>query len=82
MVFFIAALITFTGLHHLLLIPVTIALMDSKRPKAEMTTPFKLAELAETDQDIKVGVSSLGDMDWRTKISIDGCVSCGRCDQV
>lgn len=74
----------FTVLKHVLLIPLNMALIPFDRPKAKMTTPFLITELEEMDEDseLKIGIASLADLDWKQRLNLAGCINCGRCESV
>lgn len=63
--------------YHLFVIPATVALQP-ERPMGVLA-PVSLAEVEETGT---LGLATLGDLDFWQRLSLDGCMECGRCTDV
>ena len=76
------ALAPYTRLHHIFTTALNI-FFSSLRPRGELTTPFDLMSLLESeDFDIKIGTNHIDDFDWKQRLNLDACVNCGRCQDV
>ena len=73
----VIAVLPFGRRRHLLVIPLTVALQP-ERPMGVLE-PLTLAEVEKTG---KVGLAELGDLDFWQRLSLDGCMECGRCTDV
>lgn len=75
------ALLPYTNLAHLILVPLNLAVKENSYPQAKLSTTFKLMELAEQEEEteISIGISKAADLDWKQRIETDSCVNCGRC---
>lgn len=75
------ALLPYTNLAHLILVPLNLAVKEKSYPEAKLSTPFKLMELAESEGEIEIaiGISKVEDLNWQQKLETDSCVNCGRC---
>lgn len=73
-----------TVMKHMILIPLNMALLPFDREKAKMTTPFKVTELEEMDEEseLKIGLSKLDDLTWKQRFNLAACINCGRCESV
>jgi Fe-S oxidoreductase/nitrate reductase gamma subunit len=83
------ALIPFTKLKHLLLIPFNYIICPPKPygQKAKVNTPYNILEIDEEDDASKeklkhVGVGSVKDLNWKECLQIYSCINCGRCEEV
>lgn len=79
------ALLPFTKLYHIAAIPVQLFFRDPLRPKAKLSLPFKVADLAEEAEDAPepvIGIHTVGELDWKRRLALDACVNCGRCESV
>ncbi len=75
-------MIPFTRLHHIFTSLINI-FFSSLRPKGELTTPFDLKALLESESfDVKVGTDRIDDFGWKQRLSLDACVNCGRCQDI
>ncbi|MCX8191917.1 MAG: (Fe-S)-binding protein, partial [Nitrososphaerales archaeon] len=46
----------------------------------KISTPFDLRKLLETGSfEVKIGIKSIKDMNWRQRMNVEPCVRCGRC---
>lgn len=76
------ALIPYTRLHHILTSSFNI-FFSSLLPRGELTTPFNLKQLLESENfDLKIGTDRINDFGWKQRLSLDACVNCGRCQDV
>ncbi len=76
------ALIPFTRLHHIITSSINI-FFSTLRPRGELTTPFDLMQLLESESfDVKIGTDQIDDFGWKQRLSLDACVNCGRCQDV
>ncbi|GAB6174229.1 heterodisulfide reductase-related iron-sulfur binding cluster [Paradesulfitobacterium aromaticivorans] len=75
------ALLPYTNFAHLILVPLNLAVKENSYPQAKLSTPFKLIELAEQEEEteITIGISKADDLDWKQRLETDSCVNCGRC---
>jgi Fe-S oxidoreductase/nitrate reductase gamma subunit len=81
------ALIPFTKLKHLLLIPFNYMISPPKPygDKAKMSTPFNILEIDEEDDASKeklenIGIGSVEDFKWDELLQVSSCINCGRCE--
>jgi Fe-S oxidoreductase len=81
--FSIIAVIPYTKLFHIVLIPTNLVFADLK-PSGKLTTPFNLLQIMESeeDMDIEVGISKTSELKWKKRVEVDACVNCGRCQEV
>ncbi|WP_395091895.1 heterodisulfide reductase-related iron-sulfur binding cluster [Armatimonas sp.] len=63
--------------YHLFVIPVSVALQP-ERPMGVLE-PIAMSEVEETG---KIGLTELADLDFWQRLSLDGCMECGRCTDV
>lgn len=77
------AALPLSKLHHLVTIPLNIALAEPA-PRGRLSMPFNVAVLAESGGELPegIGISAAPDVDWRRRLNLDACVQCGRCDTV
>ena len=73
----VIALLPYGRRVHLLEIPVSVALQP-ERPMGVLE-PISMAEVEETG---KIGLTELADLDFWQRLSLDGCMECGRCTEV
>jgi Fe-S oxidoreductase/nitrate reductase gamma subunit len=83
------AMIPFTKLKHIFLIPLNLILSPPKdiNEKAKLSTPFNIFELEDeqdNDADVfdSIGIGSVIDFKWDEKLQIYSCTNCGRCEEV
>lgn len=62
---------------HLFVIPASVALQP-ERPMGVLE-PIAMADVEETG---KIGLTELADLDFWQRLSLDGCMECGRCTDV
>ena len=75
-------MIPYTRLHHIFTSSINI-FFSTLRPMGELTTPFDLKKLMESESfDVKVGTDRIDDFGWKQRLSLDACVNCGRCQDV
>lgn len=81
---FLIAYFPYTNLAHMILVPLSLAIKAKMYPEAKLSTPFKISELAEQEEEVelKVGISEVNDLNFQKRIEIDACVNCGRCARV
>ena len=63
--------------YHLFVIPVSVALQP-ERPMGVLE-PIVMSEVEETG---KIGLTELADLDFWQRLSLDGCMECGRCTDI
>ena len=80
--FSLIASIPYTAFLHAAAAPLNVMAMPG-RPRLELTTPFDLRQLLESgDFDVKIGATSLADLDPDARFALQACTNCGRCDGV
>ena len=80
--FLLMAVVLRCYLAHVLLLPVNVVLQSGRNP-ARLSMPFNLATIEESGlEELTAGVGGVEDLDWRTRLSVDACLDCGRCDAV
>lgn len=81
MAFVLLAGLGLTGLSHILTIPVNVFAQDLRRPRVRLTTPFNLAEILETEEEVELvsGVAGTSELAPGARLEADACVACGRC---
>ncbi len=65
--------------------PFVNTIMNFDRPISYLKAPFNLKDLLEgkiKDEDIKIGVKSLNELDMRESLSLKSCVESGVCDKM
>ncbi|MCZ7662991.1 MAG: heterodisulfide reductase-related iron-sulfur binding cluster [Thermoleophilia bacterium] len=79
--FALIAALGLTGLSHILTVPGNVFAQDLRRPRAKLTTPFNLAEVLESEEEVELisGVAATGDLAPAARLGADACVACGRC---
>ncbi len=78
------ALIPYTKLLHMVLIPANVALQKTEA-WGSLARPDVAALMAAEDIDeaaLQIGIATAADFTWRERLGFDGCVECGRCDDV
>uniref|UniRef100_UPI00286D3A9A 4Fe-4S dicluster domain-containing protein n=1 Tax=Armatimonas sp. TaxID=1872638 RepID=UPI00286D3A9A len=73
----VIALLPYGRRFHLFTIPASVALQP-ERPMGVLE-PIALADVEETG---KIGLTELADLDFWQRLSLDGCMECGRCTDV
>ncbi len=77
------AIVPFTKLFHIVAIPVHLFLETIGVPKAKLSMPFNLMEMAEDDDaEPQMGIATVKDLDWKRCLELDACINCGRCERV
>ena len=77
------AIVPFTKLFHIVAIPVHLFLETIGVPKAKLSMPFNLMEMAEDDDaEPQMGIATVKDLDWKRCLALDACINCGRCERV
>lgn len=77
------AIVPFTKLFHIVAIPVHLFLETIGVPKAKLSLPFNLMEMAEDDDaEPQMGIATVKDLDWKRCLELDACINCGRCERV
>ena len=77
------AIVPFTKLFHIVAIPVHLFLETIGVPKAKLSLPFNLMEMAEDDDaEPQMGIATVKDLDWKRCLELDACINCGRCESV
>lgn len=73
--------LAYTGLAHILLIPGNTLGQDAQRPRTQLTTPFNLAEVMESEEEVELvaGTATTQALAPGARLSADACVACGRC---
>lgn len=80
--FAVIASLPYTTFLHSVGAPLNV-MVHSGRPQKALSTPFDLREVLESGVfDVKVGVSSLDDLDAESRFALEACTNCGRCDEV
>jgi Fe-S oxidoreductase len=81
-VFSLVAFIPYTTLIHSFLAAINASLTRVKEPNIYLpSTPFRLAELSDTDLEVKIGYKQIAELSPPQKIAIDSCTDCGRCEE-
>ncbi|MGH6825422.1 4Fe-4S dicluster domain-containing protein [Methyloceanibacter sp.] len=80
--FSLIASLPYTTFLHSVAAPLNL-MAQPGRPQKELSTPFDLRQLMETGEfDVKVGATSLSDLDSGLRFALQACTNCGRCDEV
>ncbi|MDA8364202.1 MAG: (Fe-S)-binding protein [Gammaproteobacteria bacterium] len=80
--FLLISLLPYGPLLHAVAAPLNI-MMTQDKPHLEPRVPFDLRSvLASGDFDLKVGLSSIGDLQGAERCALLACTSCGRCEAV
>lgn len=80
--FSLIASLPYTTFLHSVAAPLNL-MAQPGRPRKELSTPFDLRTLIATGNfDVKVGATSLADLDPSLRFALEACTNCGRCDEV
>jgi heterodisulfide reductase subunit C len=80
--FSLIASIPYTVFMHAIAAPLNIVL-QAGGPRKELSTPFDLRELEQTGNfEVKVGATTLSDLEAELRFALNACTNCGRCDDV
>jgi len=78
------ASIPYTNFLHLLIIPAN-AFFAKRSPAGELTRIDLEALMEQEDfdpDDFSIGLGTTDHLTWKQRLSLDACVSCGRCDDI
>jgi len=84
-VFVFFALLPYSKFLHILSSSANLFFRNIERPKGTLSFPgdiVPLVEAAESSGEFKVGLATLPDLSWKTRLDLDACTSCGRCQEV
>jgi Fe-S oxidoreductase/nitrate reductase gamma subunit len=85
-VFAFIALLPYTKFLHIFTSSANLYFREVKRPKGALPHPGDIEKLMEAamekDGDFSIGISTLADLSWKDRLSLDACTSCGRCQEV
>jgi Fe-S oxidoreductase/nitrate reductase gamma subunit len=80
--FSLVASIPYTTLIHSFLAAINASQRRVKEPSIYLpSTPFRLAELSDTDLEVKIGYKQIAELSPPQRIAIDSCTDCGRCEE-
>ncbi len=81
-VFTVIAVIPYTKFFHLVASTLNLFFRRSDRPKGALSFPGDLEKLMESGEEFSIGLGSLKDYNWKQRLDLDACTSCGRCQEV
>ena len=91
-VFVFIALIPYTKFFHIIASPANIFFTSlntsgARKAKGDLSYPGDVEQLieeaAESESgDFKFGISTISDLNWKQRLDLDACTSCGRCQEV
>ncbi len=86
-VFAFFALLPYTKFFHVLASSANLYLREINRPKGALSFPGDIEKLIEASaesgsDEFNIGVGSVKDLSWKTRLDLDSCTSCGRCQDV
>ena len=77
------AIVPYTKLFHIVSGSLSSFLVTSNRPKGALSYPGDIENIVEeccdSEEELRFGIISGKDFEWRDRIGLDGCTSCGRC---
>ncbi len=81
------ALLPYTKFLHIISSSLNLFFIELKKPKGALKSPGDLEKLLEAamesgDEDFSLGVATIKDLDWKSRLDLDACTSCGRCQSV
>jgi Fe-S oxidoreductase/nitrate reductase gamma subunit len=85
--FVFLALLPYTKFLHIISSSLNLFFLELHKPKGTIKNPGDLEKLLESamesgDEDFSLGTSTIMDLDWKTRLDLDACTSCGRCQDV
>ena len=87
-VFTFFALLPYTKFLHIVTSSANLFFKNISRPKGALPFPGDLEKIMEdalsdeSAEDFHIGVSTLENLSWKTRLDLDACTSCGRCQSV
>lgn len=78
--FGLVAAIPYTSLGHIFVSSLNVMIAPTKLSGA-LPAPFNLAELVQSgDFEVRVGIRTTTDLNWKQKLALDACTNSGRCE--
>ena len=86
-VFTFFALIPYTKFFHIISSSLNLFFTETEKPKGRLPSTGDIEKLMEeamssSNDDFSLGIATLGDLDWKRRLDLDACTSCGRCQEV
>jgi Fe-S oxidoreductase/nitrate reductase gamma subunit len=85
--FVFLALLPYTKFLHIISSSLNLFFIELEKPKGTLKSPGDLEKILEAamesgDEDFSLGVATIEDLDWKARLDLDACTSCGRCQDV
>jgi len=85
--FVFLALLPYTKFFHIIASSLNLFFIELDKPKGALRSPGDIASLLETAmesgaEDFSLGTANFYDLNWKTRLDLDACTSCGRCQDV
>jgi len=86
-VFVFIALIPYTKFFHIISSSLNLFFTELERPKGKLLPIGDLEKIMEdamtsSDEEFNLGIGKLADLEWKRRLDLDACTSCGRCQEV
>lgn len=80
------ALMPYSKFFHIISSSLNLYFRDIYKPLGQIKSGGDLEKLLEEaangDGDFSLGIASVKDLDWKRRLDLDACTSCGRCQEV
>jgi len=80
------ALMPYSKFFHILTSSLNLYFGDIYTPKGKINSGGDLEKLLEVassgDGEFSLGIATIKDLDWKKRLELDACTSCGRCQEV
>lgn len=80
------ALMPYSKFFHILTSSLNLFFREIDIPRGRITSGGDLEKLLEEassgEGDFSLGIATINDLDWKKRLSLDACTSCGRCQEV
>ncbi len=80
------ALMPYSKFFHILSSSLNLYFKDIYTPKGQIRSGGDLEKILEEaaagDGEFSLGIATLNDLDWKRRLDLDACTSCGRCQDV
>lgn len=80
------ALMPYSKFFHILTSSMNLYFRDIYKPRGQIRSGGDLEKLMEEaatgDGDFSLGIATIADLDWKKRLELDACTSCGRCQDV
>ncbi|HMO17272.1 MAG TPA: heterodisulfide reductase-related iron-sulfur binding cluster [Oligoflexia bacterium] len=85
--FLFLSLLPYTKFFHIISSSLNLFFLELDKPKGSLRSPGDLEKILESAMEegadeFSIGVGSIADLDWKSRLDLDACTSCGRCQDV